>query len=395
MILLILLIVLLILIVIFQIAKITEFTSDAEDPDEISDDTNRFMGYAFLALLIFGLIAGVWSVIVYSPKFLPESASIHGDWIDKAYNNTWFWVILVFVITQVLLFYFSFRYKGKEGRKVKYFPKNNMLELIWTAVPTVVLTILVIQGLNYWYKITAVAPDDAMVIEVTGKQFDWLIRYPGPDGKLGSKSFDKIGSGNLLGLDFVDEYGKDDFLANELHIPKGRMVEIKISAQDVLHSFYLPHFRVKMDAVPGLPTRAMFTAKRTNEEERELLSTHPFWGKINPETGEERYKTFNYELACAELCGRGHFSMQKLVIVQEETDFQSWQSEQLSYYDSAVKGTAFDPILHPELQKGRLDLVQSGISRNKDDGHGDESHEMNEEHGDELQEDGTEKEEHQ
>src|SRR5690606_18298201 len=113
---------------------------------------------------------------------------------------------------------------------------------------------------------------------------------------------------NEFGLDFTDRSSFDDFIPRELYLPKGRPVEIKIRARDVLHSFYLPHFRVKMDAVPGMPTRFGFTPTKTTEEMRE-------------ETGNP---DFNYELACAEVCGRGHFSMRMIVVVLEPEEYDKW-----------------------------------------------------------------------
>jgi cytochrome c oxidase subunit 2 len=151
------------------------------------------------------------------------------------------------------------------------------------------------------------------VIEVVGQQFAWTVRYPGvKDNKLGNCNYKLIDAVNEFGLDLTDKNSFDDFKSLELHIPKNKEVLIKIRAKDVLHSFYLPHFRVKMDAVPGMPTQFKFTATKTTQEMRDELNN----------------QNFNYELACAELCGKAHFSMRMVVIVEEPKTYEEWKQSQ-------------------------------------------------------------------
>jgi cytochrome c oxidase subunit 2 len=219
---------------------------------------------------------------------------------------------VVFIITQVLLFYFSWRYQHSTERKALFFPENNRLELIWTFVPAIVLTALVVYGLVVWNKVMAPAPENAEVIEIMGYQFAWKVRYPGKDETLGAYDFRKIDATNEFGLDFSDRATFDDFTPRELHLPKGQPVEFRIRARDVLHSVFAPHFRLKMDAVPGMPTRFWFVPTKTTEE-------------IRIETGNP---DFNYEIACTEVCGRGHFSMRLLVVVEEPEVYEKWKSEQ-------------------------------------------------------------------
>ena len=176
------------------------------------------------------------------------------------------------------------------------------------------LTVLVASGLKVWSDITSKPPEDAEVIEVFGQQFAWVPRYTGADNRLGNFDYRKISNDNKLGVDFADESALDDFIPREIHLPKGKTVHFKIRARDVLHSVYAPHFRLKMDAVPGMPTSFHFVPTKTTAEMR--IETG------NPE--------FNYELACAEVCGKGHFAMRLLIVVDEPADYEKWKAEQTS-----------------------------------------------------------------
>ena len=171
------------------------------------------------------------------------------------------------------------------------------------------------SGLKAWNDITSAAPEDSEVIEVFGQQFAWFSRYTGNDNKLGDFDYRKIDADNKLGIDLTDEYAFDDFIPREIHLPKGQPVLFKIRARDVLHSVFAPHFRLKMDAVPGMPTQFHFVPTKTTAEMREETG--------NPE--------FNYELACTEVCGRGHFSMRMLIVVDEPADYAKWKSEQTAW----------------------------------------------------------------
>jgi cytochrome c oxidase subunit 2 len=171
------------------------------------------------------------------------------------------------------------------------------------------------MGYRTWSDITAPAPKDAVVLEITGKQFNWIARYPGKDGKLGTYNYKLIDATNEVGIDFSDKSSFDDFLPREIHVPKGKPVQFKIRARDVLHSVFLPHFRQKMDAVPGMPTTFWFTPIYTTEEMKSITG--------NP--------NFKYELACTEVCGRGHFGMKFLLVVDEPEDFEKWYASQEAF----------------------------------------------------------------
>jgi len=247
-------------------------------------------------LLIFVIAAGIvtiyYSVVWFDDYNLPL-ASEHGAVTDNLFWVTMVITGVVFVITQVLLFYFSYKYQYKENKRAKFYADNDKLEIVWTVVPAIALTVLVIYGLQAWNNITDEAPQDAEVIEIMGMQFAWSTRYPGADNKLGDYDYRIIDAVNSFGVDFTDRNAHDDFVPREMHIPKGHPVLLKIRARDVLHSVFAPHFRLKMDAVPGMPTKFWFVATKTTEEMR-------------AETGNP---DFNYEIACTELCGRGHFTI--------------------------------------------------------------------------------------
>ncbi len=307
----------LILVVLILVARTSELMSRIRGREHPAEGSKAQGTLGFL-FLVGGLILLVWSIFVFKDRFLPAPASVHGQYVDNSFKLTLLFTGIVFIITQVLLWWFTFRYRYRKDRKAYYYPVNNKLELAWTIIPSIVLTILVINGVTYWYRIFSPVPDDAMIIEATGKQFEWIIRYPGPDGKLGARNpLDSISAQNVLGIDWEDPASRDDIIANEIHLPVNKPVLVKIRALDVLHSFYLPHFRVKMDAVPGTPTRFWFIPIKTTEQMRMELG--------NP--------NFNYELACAELCGKGHSAMRKLVVVESEDAFNEWLAKQTPYYE--------------------------------------------------------------
>jgi cytochrome c oxidase subunit 2 len=225
-------------------------------------------------------------------------------------------IMIGFFIVNTFLFLFSYLYRHNKNRKVTFYTHNNNLEIIWTTVPAIVMAGLVFSGLRVWTKITSEAPANAEQIDIMGKQFGWTVRYAGVDdnqfGKYNYKLMDDAG-GNPMGVDFSDPNSFDDFAnASEMHIPKGKPVLLKIRARDVLHSVFIPHMRVKMDAVPGMPTKFWFVADKSTADMRAEL------GK--PE--------FNYEIACTEICGRSHFGMKLLLVVDEPADYEKWKKSQ-------------------------------------------------------------------
>jgi cytochrome c oxidase subunit 2 len=321
-------IVVLLIAIIVRIAKTSEMVSIVKGTKETLEENSKTFAYIFLGFMFvfFGAIA--WSVMKYKSHFLPESASVHGVWIDNIFNLTLAVTGLVFVMTQAGLFYFVFKYRQRKDAKAFYYPENHKLEMWWTIIPAIFMTVLVVTGLFYWYKITGPAPEDAMVIEVTGKQFNWIARYPGRDGVMGKRDYSLINDNNVIGMDWTDNAGKDDIIPTELHFVKGKPTKIIIRSRDVMHNFDLPHFRVKMDAVPGIPTTFWFTPKYTTEEMRQITG--------NPK--------FNYELACAQICGQSHYAMKMAVKVETQEEFNAWIGGQQSYYTTVMPAAAPAPV---------------------------------------------------
>lgn len=274
--------------------------------------SNKINAALMMVFLILGLIFTTWYSIKEFDTYNLPVASEHGVITDRLFWVTMAITGFVFVLTHILLFYYPFKYQYKENAKALFFPDNNKLELIWTIVPAVVLTFLVLYGLKVWNDITKPAPENAEVVEIMGYQFAWRVRYPGKDRQLGEYDYRLIDATNVSGIDFRDKSSFDDFHPREMVLPKGRPVELKIRARDVLHSVFAPHFRLKMDAVPGMPTRFWFVPTKTTAEMR-------------AELGNEE---FNYEIACTEICGRGHFSMRLIVRVLEPEEYDQWFSEQ-------------------------------------------------------------------
>ncbi len=332
--------------IIFLVAKANEMSSLGKDADEHMEDTSNLQGKLLFAFLIFGMAAVAYSFFELGPRMLPMSASEHGDLIDSMFNITNVVAMFVFVLTHIILLTFAYLYRYKRNRKAYFFPHDSRLELIWTIIPAIVLTFLVFRGIKAWNEIFDFEKlentTEVLRFEATAKQFGWILRYPGKDGEFGERIIDQehVSQINELGINWEDPNSKDDFMANELVLIKGKLTLAKLGAQDVLHGFYLPHFRVKMDCLPGLPTQFMFTPKYTTEEYREILSHKKYWQKIDPETGNPKWQDFQFELACTELCGKSHFAMQRVVRVVTQEEYDAWVNESKSYYYTVINPDA-------------------------------------------------------
>ncbi|MDX1478639.1 MAG: OmpA family protein [Saprospiraceae bacterium] len=377
-------IIILLAIVVVQIGKVTELSARIRGEEEVEMRNNRLQGrwlmVFMVAFLVLCFLSAGWFknwMLGYGPH---EAASEHGKTLDSLFNLTLFFTGIVFVLTHVALFYFSWKYHGRKNRKASFIAHNNTLEIVWSAIPAVVMTLLVVKGLIAWNEVMAdVGPDEEHIeIEATGYQFAWHLRYPGPDGALGTRDFRKITGLNPLGQDWTDPKNLDDFHPDEIVLPVGTKVRVRITARDVLHNFYLPHFRVKMDAVPGIPTYFVFTPTKTTEEYREELSQYPEYQVPADPTDPESpmlWEIYNYELACAELCGASHFSMRRIVRIVSEGEYQNWLATQQSYYMNNIRGTDADPlreqVLDVEIAERREDFntrVESALaSDNPDD----------------------------
>lgn len=286
---------------------------------------NNVMGVLFLAFLIIGMVGVYWSFTVQGAMILPEAASLHGKTIDTMFWTTFGITVVVFISTQILLFTFAFIYRGSEKRKAYYLPHDNTIEKIWTIAPAIVLTVLVIFGFFTWRSITntvdAKGEPASINIDLTAHQFAWEIRYPGNDGKLGMKNYKLVSGTNKVGVDFKDRNSLDDIAADTIVLPVNKSIRLNIIAQDVIHSVYMPNFRLQMNAVPGLPTFFKFTPTITTAEMRNRLDK----------------SDFDYHLYCNKICGGGHYNMWKIVKVVTEAEYQDWLSHQKRYLSDQLK----------------------------------------------------------
>jgi len=340
-------------VVVVQIARITELAAKLRGEHAAMLDSNRRTGAYMIIFLVGFLIFCVVSAWYYRNWMLgygPHiSASEHGVGLDGLFNTTLIVTGIVFFLTQILLFYYSYKYQYKPGRKALFLSHDNTLELFWTAIPAAVMCFLVVKGLIVWNETMADTNDEYIEIEAMGQQFNWLIRYPGSDNLLGERNYKLFTANNPFGQDWNDRKNHDDFHPAEIVLPKGKKVRVRITAKDVLHNFDLPHFRVKMDAIPGLPTYFVFTPTTTTDEYRERLKTVPEYQALaDPDDPESPmlWEAFEYELACAELCGKGHYSMKRLVKIVEQEEYDAWAAQQqaLAWYPASVKGKLEDPF---------------------------------------------------
>lgn len=318
----------------FQIAKASEYVTILRGEEKARKQTNKINGFLLLLFLIVGLFGVYYCNETLKGKILGEPASDHGVLIDRMLYITIAITGLVFVVTQVLLFWFAYKYQESDKRKAYYFPHNNKLELIWTVIPAISLTVLVGFGIFYWFKITGEAPKGAMQVEVIGSQFKWEYRYPGTDKVLGKKYYKEINSDNPMGQLWDDPANHDDiYISGEaLHLVVNKPVKMVIGAKDVIHDVGLVHFRMKMDAVPGTPTTMWFTPTKTTKD-------------MIKETGNPK---FVYEISCDQMCGQGHTSMRGEIIVETQEEFDIWMASKTPQY-AKVKAAAAPAVVTPAI----------------------------------------------
>ena len=296
-----------------QLVRVNELLSEItnKDTNEVTDEDNNKNGILFL-IIGFGFLAFViWQMITWDHLLLPPASSVHGAEIDTLMKVSMTLILVVFFALSPMLFYFAYKYRGRKKNKAYFFAHNNKLEIVWTVVPTIILTALIIYGLRTWDR--AMNPDisEATVIEVYSKQFDWTARYSGTDNILGDANYKLVEGRNTLGVDVNDENSADDIVVREVHLPVNKPVLLKFRSRDVIHSAFLPHFRVQMNCVPGLSTQFAFTPTKTTAEMKES-------------EGED----FEYVLLCNKICGSAHFNMQMKFIVESEEDYNKWLSSQ-------------------------------------------------------------------
>ena len=313
------LVVLLTIAAMVQLVRVNELLSEItnKDTNEVTDDDNNKNGILFL-IIGFGFLAFViWQMITWDHLLLPPASSIHGAEIDTLMKVSMTLILVVFFALSPMLFYFAYKYRGRKENKAYFFAHNNKLEIFWTVVPTIILTALIVYGLRTWDR--AMNPDvsEATVIEVYSKQFDWTARYSGIDNVLGDANYKLVEGRNTLGVDINDKNSADDIVVREVHLPVNKPVLLKFRSRDVIHSAFLPHFRVQMNCVPGLSTQFAFTPTKTTAE-------------MKDSEGED----FEYVLLCNKICGSAHFNMQMKFIVESEEDYDKWISSQKTIQNS-------------------------------------------------------------
>lgn len=318
-------------LVTFQIAKASEYVAILRGEEKSRKQTNKINGFLLLVFLVAGLIGVYYCNEQLKGKILGAPASDHGVLVDRMLYITLALTFIVFVITQVALFWFSYKYQESDNRKAYYYPHNNKLEVIWTVIPAITLTVLVGFGIFYWFKITGEAPKDAMQVEIVGSQFKWEFRYPGADKVLGKKYYKEINDAknNPLGQLWDDPANHDDiYVSGEpMHLVVNKPVKLVIGAKDVIHDVGLAHFRMKMDAVPGTPTTMWFTPTKTTADMKK----------------ETKNPNFVYEISCDQMCGKGHWSMRGEIIVETQEEFDAWLAKKDPQYAKVAPGKKMEP----------------------------------------------------
>jgi len=355
--LLVIIVLVLLAVALWQLTKIFDLTqvgANADNSQVANDNDNRVQGYLMFGFLAFLYIFMIVGVFKWGHLVLHTPASAHGGDVDNLMNITWVLIFVVQVITQGLLHYFSYQYKGKQDQKALYFADNDKLEFIWSVIPAVVLAGLILYGLYAWTNIMFVneKEEDVIVIELYAQQFKWTARYSGEDDVLGKANVRYIEGVNTLGVDMSDPNAQDDKVTSELHLPKGKKVLFKMRSQDVLHSAYMPHFRAQMNCVPGMVTQFAFEPIYTTAEMRDMEFMQEKVAEINKIRAKKSAEltakgepaldpyTFDYLLLCNKICGTSHYNMQMKIIVDTPEDFKKWLAEKPKLSDEVKASKA-------------------------------------------------------
>lgn len=333
---------------VWQITKIVNLGKsplhDVEAAEVANDADNKRQGQMMLLFVIAMYVMMIACFVGYQDYFLPDAASEHGADYDNLLLLTTVVIMVVQVLTQGLLHYFSYKYYGRKGQKALFYADNDRLEFIWTAIPVVVLAGLILWGLFSWNDIMdANTDDDPLIVEVYAYQFGWKVRYSGEDNTLGDANVRFIEGQNVIGIDPTDKDGMDDKVGSELHLPVNRPVIFKFRSQDVLHSAYMPHFRAQMNVVPGMVTQFKFTPTVTSEDYKATEFMTKKVRKIN-EIRRQKSKElvdegdvaldpyeFEYYLLCNKICGASHYNMQIKIVVESEEDYNKWLETQQTF----------------------------------------------------------------
>jgi len=253
---------------------------------------NRFWAVLFLLVPVLGVATFV--VAPYYQHWFPRDVSAHGRVIDQLFFFILWLTGIVFVATEVALFYFMWKYNNRNNREpVKFSHGSHTLEVVWTILPTVTLLFIAIYQMNAWADAKMRRPNVPVTAEITGRQFNWDVRYPGADGELHTP----------------DDVFRYDGL---IHLPVDEEVLLVIKSADVLHSFFLPNLRMKQDVVPGMSQYMWFKARETGE----------------------------FDIVCAELCGWGHYKMKGRVTFEPREDYERWLAEKYAEQEAKTVASA-------------------------------------------------------
>lgn len=379
--LLILLVIILGILAIAQLARVYELTSRlrGKREEEISDADNRFNGRMMLVFMVAYFAFFLWLVLRYKDRMLPVAASAHGVETDALLNFNWLLLITAFALTNVLLFWFSYKYIYNKDRRAHWYPHNNRLELVWTVIPAAVLAVIIIYGLTTWNRITSPAGPGAVEVEIYGKQFDWTARYPGKDGILGASDFRLISGTNPLGVvtptsltTRMDEMNAeiaeiDSLLAHSILADNRREELTDQAARLRRHMLRLVNLREVMEqdiaekgpasvylaGADDIVTKDFYLPKgleanlliRSRDVLHSMYIPHmraqmnavpgmTTRFKFTPTITTDSMRThilkdeeFNYVLLCNKICGASHYNMQMPLIVTTPEEYQAWYAE--------------------------------------------------------------------
>ena len=342
--LLVIIVLILLSVALWQLTKIFDLTQvggNVNNTQIANDKDNNIQGYIMFGFLAFIYIFTIYGLIEWGHLVLHTPASAHGGQLDNLMNITWVLIFIVQTITQALLHWFSFKYRGRQDQKALYFADNDKLEFIWSVIPAIVLAGLILYGLYAWTNIMFVneKEEDVMVVELYAQQFNWTARYSGEDNVLGKANVRYIEGVNVVGVDLGDQNAQDDKVVKELHLPKGKKILFKMRSQDVLHSAFMPHFRAQMNCVPGMVTQFAFEPIYTTDEMREMGFMQEKVAHINDLRAKKSIAlvakgqpaldpyTFDYLLLCNKICGTSHYNMQMKIVVDTPEDFKKWLAE--------------------------------------------------------------------
>jgi cytochrome c oxidase subunit 2 len=382
-----------------QLIRVYELSSKLRKSGEheINNKDNHINGLLMFVFMILSFVGFFYLMLKYGWTGRGSAASTQGVETDWLLNLNFIIILIAYFITNFLLFYFSYKYVRKPGVKAYFYPHNNKLEMIWTIVPAIVLAVIIILGLKSWTKITSPAEADAIRIELFAKQYAWTARYAGLDNELGKYDYKLTTDNNELALitsNTIDSsiaiMGKeilsltkllnnrdtilndsvivvrrntlsvkerlfrlvtqikenhdkkadaavwDDIIQNDtLYLCKGENYEFNLRARDVLHSAYFPHFRIQMNAVPGMTTRMKLTPNMTTEQMR----------------AEKNNPNFNFVLMCNKICGGAHYKMKMIVVVKDKASYKKWMAQKnketfkMKYFPAAEIATPKDSLI--------------------------------------------------